>query len=546
MKLNSKSINFSVDTVEELTSLDGVNGDICILTDEDRGGTFIYDDTAEDNQGTVFGYWRRQYDGAVNVKWFISPDDDSDDIGIQKAIDGLGGTYDLTSAYEFEPAYNLYIPQGTYVISNTLFINKNNIKIYGAGMFETVLKCKNTVNITEIVRFQGSYGSGLSDITLDGGLPFTPNLSETYGADIGLTLDQVALFNSRSLNIMNTRYEGKRCIHLWESYFDDLRIGNVGFFGTTFPNISGAIRFTLQGKQDNTFPGGESNNISYNKVSIGAVGSYVVADEVPIYNVFFNDITAEGRTWDVNYPSLGENKWIIGGTSQNVVINNGYTYAHHKPFNKPASLFYINNVQSGIKINNYVVYIEPDNTYPEIDTILEVLNNKPIESNVSVSEIGESSVKLLNASSGSKVNGTFNYYTDGTRTKLSLFNNYLSELRFIGKLIFKDASVDNVVYDYSAIGTPNQKWINMTPYRTLGVTYTNTFNFPIAVYFTTAPNATVAAYIAVDGIALGYAQATSNNYSVCTPSIIVPPNSTYSYNVTGATTYTFMYELLYQ
>lgn len=57
-------------TVAELTSAVGTDGDLAIVADLDRGGNFKYDSTAIDNQGTVFGHWVRQYSGAVNVKWF--------------------------------------------------------------------------------------------------------------------------------------------------------------------------------------------------------------------------------------------------------------------------------------------------------------------------------------------------------------------------------------------------------------------------------------------------------------------------------------------
>lgn len=59
-----------LDTVEQLTNASGSNGDVAHVSDLDRGGVFIYDSTSTDNQGTVFGSWVRQYEGAVNIKWF--------------------------------------------------------------------------------------------------------------------------------------------------------------------------------------------------------------------------------------------------------------------------------------------------------------------------------------------------------------------------------------------------------------------------------------------------------------------------------------------
>ena len=72
MKLNSKSINYNVQTVDELLSLDGLEGDTVVVTDENRGGVFVYreDNVGTNNEGTIFNGWTRQYSGAVNVKWF--------------------------------------------------------------------------------------------------------------------------------------------------------------------------------------------------------------------------------------------------------------------------------------------------------------------------------------------------------------------------------------------------------------------------------------------------------------------------------------------
>jgi len=43
-----------------------------IVKDNNRGGVFNYDgaQSGVNNGGTIFNGWVRQYDGAVNVKWF--------------------------------------------------------------------------------------------------------------------------------------------------------------------------------------------------------------------------------------------------------------------------------------------------------------------------------------------------------------------------------------------------------------------------------------------------------------------------------------------
>jgi hypothetical protein len=72
MKLKHNSINYSVTTVDALLTLVGEENDVVVVTDENRGGTFVYRsaDSATNNDGTIFNGWTRQYDGEVNVKWF--------------------------------------------------------------------------------------------------------------------------------------------------------------------------------------------------------------------------------------------------------------------------------------------------------------------------------------------------------------------------------------------------------------------------------------------------------------------------------------------
>ena len=66
-----------VETIDDLSTVDITKYSVVIVKDIDRGGTFIYDNSKalENNGGTVFNGWVRQYDGAVNVKWFGAKDD---------------------------------------------------------------------------------------------------------------------------------------------------------------------------------------------------------------------------------------------------------------------------------------------------------------------------------------------------------------------------------------------------------------------------------------------------------------------------------------
>lgn len=64
-----------VNTLTELLAVDVTKYHTALWTDADRGGVFIYDDTQSlvNDGGIVFNGWVRQYDGAVDISWFSTP-----------------------------------------------------------------------------------------------------------------------------------------------------------------------------------------------------------------------------------------------------------------------------------------------------------------------------------------------------------------------------------------------------------------------------------------------------------------------------------------
>ena len=116
MKITSKTIKYTVETVEELSTIVGKENDVIVVTDENRGGTFVYRsaEAGTNNGGTIFDGWVRQYNGAVNVKWFGAVGDGvTDDINsIQKAV-----VYIVANNENLE-----YSPEDTYYISKSILI----------------------------------------------------------------------------------------------------------------------------------------------------------------------------------------------------------------------------------------------------------------------------------------------------------------------------------------------------------------------------------------------------------------------------------------
>lgn len=125
MKLTSKTINYTVDTIEQLLLTTGTENDTVIVTDENRGGVFVYreDNSSTNNGGTIFNGWTRQYDGAVNVKWFGAKGDGvtDDTVAINKAL-------------EFSNGSLIYIPVGVFRITSNLTAGSGiDIRIKGSS-----------------------------------------------------------------------------------------------------------------------------------------------------------------------------------------------------------------------------------------------------------------------------------------------------------------------------------------------------------------------------------------------------------------------------
>lgn len=136
-----------------------------------NSGTIIDPSVSLENQGTGVGNgcWVRQYDGAVNVKWFGAKGD-----GIADDTAAIQAAINMTNA--------AYVPSGTYVVSSTLTLQSN-----------TVIKSESYINT--IFDFDGLFASSnflvygastdnvtIEGITIDGGLTaFNNDGQDKYG-----------------------------------------------------------------------------------------------------------------------------------------------------------------------------------------------------------------------------------------------------------------------------------------------------------------------------------------------------------------------------
>jgi len=163
MKLTSKTIEYSVPTVDDLPTTEVEENQTIVVTDEDRGGVFIARDSGEPNDGTIFNggslNWHRQYDRAVNVRWFGAVGDGvaDDTASINLALSSLGEK-------------TLLFPEGVYITNGYHNIvgkriegenTKAIIKLSGSNTYDVLMK-NNPNNLSEA----GTWGSGGSDIHL--------------------------------------------------------------------------------------------------------------------------------------------------------------------------------------------------------------------------------------------------------------------------------------------------------------------------------------------------------------------------------------------
>lgn len=166
--LDSKDIAVAIDTVADFPANPN-NGDVVIVRDLNRGGTFIYDssEVAGSNDGTNFSGWIRQYSGAVNVKWFGAVGDGvtDDTVAMQKAVNA---SYNIRKTLYFPSAESFYnITSPLNAIDECHWIGENSLHtIIRNTSGGVVITCNGTGQlgpyVFEHLRFGGYNATGLA------------------------------------------------------------------------------------------------------------------------------------------------------------------------------------------------------------------------------------------------------------------------------------------------------------------------------------------------------------------------------------------------
>tara|TARA_R110000824_G_scaffold14962_1_gene63296 strand:+ start:278 stop:2482 length:2205 start_codon:yes stop_codon:yes gene_type:complete len=377
-----------------------------------------------------------------------------------QAITDLGGSHDITTAFLYEPAKVLMLPAGVMGLELVglarVLVGVNNIIISGAGMFNTRLVHIGTAAAQEMIRFKEAYACGLTHMTLDGGLPWSPAGTETFGCDVPLVLDQCAHFYAEGLNVCNYRLRGIQCIHLWESFLgNDLRCFNGGWFALGADDPGGLV-FDAYLQESTFFSGSESNQVYIGKYAFSGIGS-VVRFTSPCFNMHIDQIVAEGRTVGSYIPPrYAADKIYVSGVSAGIVIDHAWYYFHDQvlAIGAGAVLFNFFNAGPGCYFNNQVMFQEIPVAAPT--NVLEcpkiILNSSahPVHLDINIEDRNATTTFWSVASAGSLIEGDIVYRKDVARTVADLISTQ-GPTNYVGKITMSTGAFTTtppVVYTY--------------------------------------------------------------------------------------------------
>jgi hypothetical protein len=163
-------------TIAQLKALtEPVNGQVAIVTEAGRAGTFVFDSTGTgaENSGTTFtatdstpGLWRRRFSGFADLRWWGSLADYK--AAIQSALDA---------------GIPVYVPAGTWVIASTLELGTGSV-IKGESSQTSILSYTGAgVAMRSKTLGVRTYGWALSNFTLD----------DAGTGTVGIELDSVSV-----------------------------------------------------------------------------------------------------------------------------------------------------------------------------------------------------------------------------------------------------------------------------------------------------------------------------------------------------------------
>lgn len=339
--------------IEELKSANLSNGDTAttkgFYTENDGGGAkYTIDNSA--NKLTIPNtsiqlnngkYANLIYDNSINVKQVGAHGDGiSDDTALFLSI--------FTNA----PNNNIYIPTGTYLITETVFI-PSNTTITGDGISSSLLACPGFAKGDDVLKIYNSNNIDISNIYISGNIEVNTR-EKGYSAIDGIHL--LDIWNASNINIskcgfINNVYTGIRAI----GNCSDINITSTEFINVDCGLIAlGSGNINNLKIENSTFDGHKNsesislfgtgtytnihirNNIIKNKTKGHAIYSasgitkgiyitnnYLLDDCVGIYLKNASDILIENNTLDFsNCTNMNNGKGINLTSCDDVILRN--------------------------------------------------------------------------------------------------------------------------------------------------------------------------------------------------------------------------------
>jgi hypothetical protein len=273
-----------------------------IVKDNNRGGVFIYDgaQSGVNNGGTIFNGWVRQYDGAVNVKWFGAKGDglpeDDDTIAFQAAIDftslSKSGVLDLVKGK-------------TYIVNG--LVPKDNVLI---NMNWATIKSINGANAPmffDSATAIDKFNFGIVNGTLDGN-----KLNVTQQNVMGqIWLTRWKGLKFENLTIINGYRTGMNLIGVQDVEIVNYIYKDAGFVEATY------YSYALSLEASGTI---RSNNVTINNMEVIDCVGYGIhffrCDNFVANNLAFTNLTFSTGSIGITFTE------VVNGICKNVTCDN--------------------------------------------------------------------------------------------------------------------------------------------------------------------------------------------------------------------------------